>query len=148
MALLTIDGHTFEGNNISIKGDKLTVDDVIQDTSNINGIRSSETSNSKEEEEVSQSSYKKRINNIQFVKCNCLTKTPEPKYHQNNCPVWLVDNIKKLEVKIMAQYEALTILSLKLNMTGEELEALVDFCEIPLGERLKKINIDMISNIE
>jgi len=22
-------------------------------------------------------------------RCNCLTKTPDPKYHQKDCPVWL-----------------------------------------------------------
>ena len=88
---------------------------------------------------------------MKFVQCNCLTKTPEPKYHKDNCPVWLVDHIEKLSATMMAKDEALTILALKLNMSGEELEALVELCTLPLGERLKQMSIkkhDMGSNIE
>lgn len=37
---------------------------------------------------------------MKFITCNCLTKTPEPKYHKHNCPVWMKDHIDKLERKI------------------------------------------------
>jgi hypothetical protein len=33
-------------------------------------------------------------------KCNCLTKTPAPKYHEHTCPVWMYWRIKTLEHKI------------------------------------------------
>jgi len=78
---------------------------------------------------------------MKFVTCNCLTKTPEPKYHKENCPVWLVDQVHKLLAKLVARDEALTILSLKLNMSGEQLEELVELCGLPLSERFKKMGI-------
>lgn len=37
---------------------------------------------------------------MKFVQCNCLTKTPEPRYHKRNCPVWLVDRVEKLQQTI------------------------------------------------
>ncbi len=32
-------------------------------------------------------------------KCNCLTKTPEPKFHNKGCPVWLVGRLTSLADK-------------------------------------------------
>lgn len=40
--------------------------------------------------------------------------------------------------------EALTILSLKLGMSGEQLEELVELCKLPLSERFKKMGIEKI----
>lgn len=34
---------------------------------------------------------------MENILCNCLTKTPEPKFHMRNCPVWLADRVKRLE---------------------------------------------------
>jgi hypothetical protein len=31
---------------------------------------------------------------IEIITCNCLTKTPEPKYHDVNCPVYIHAEIK------------------------------------------------------
>jgi chromosome condensin MukBEF ATPase and DNA-binding subunit MukB len=35
-----------------------------------------------------------------MVKCNCLTKTPEAKYHKKDCPVALVAEIERLEEQL------------------------------------------------
>lgn len=41
---------------------------------------------------------------MKFVRCNCLTKTPVPYYHKENCPVYLKDRVLKLQklVKLLA----------------------------------------------
>ena len=44
---------------------------------------------------------------MRFIQCNCLTKTPEPKYHMQNCPVWMADRIKKLEELLSYYCESL-----------------------------------------
>jgi hypothetical protein len=48
-----------------------------------------------------------RRDNMRFIQCNCLTKTPEPKYHMQNCPVWMADRIKKLEELLSYYCESL-----------------------------------------
>ena len=34
------------------------------------------------------------------IACNCLTKTPVPKHHKHNCPVWMSARIKELEEEV------------------------------------------------
>ena len=38
-------------------------------------------------------------------KCNCLTKTPESKYHKQNCPVWMFGEINKLRTYLYESNE-------------------------------------------
>ena len=30
-----------------------------------------------------------------LVKCSCMTKTPEPKYHEKSCAVWLANELEQ-----------------------------------------------------
>ena len=48
---------------------------------------------------------------MKYLQCNCLTKTPEPKYHMQNCPVWMADRIEKLEDALRNIYEELLIIT-------------------------------------
>ena len=59
-------------------------------------------------------------------------------------PDWAANRIQAGEdaIELMkAKDEALTILALKLNMTGEALEELVDMCKLPLSERFAKMGL-------
>lgn len=35
-----------------------------------------------------------------IVKCNCLTKTPDPEHHEPTCPVWLLAKVKRTQEKM------------------------------------------------
>lgn len=59
-------------------------------------------------------------------------------------PRWAASRIQEGEkaIELMkAKDEILTILSLKLNMSGEQLEELVSLCKLPLAKRLKKMGL-------
>ncbi len=47
---------------------------------------------------------------MEMVKCNCLTKTPEPKYHKENCPVF--------QEGFSTWYEKMTALAAELKCPG------------------------------
>lgn len=53
---------------------------------------------------------------MKFVTCNCLTKTPDPKYHKENCPVWMEDRIKKLEIIVKKLGDASAKIHNELNI--------------------------------
>lgn len=45
----------------------------------------------------------------------------------------------------IAVHEALSILALKANMSGEDLEELISLCKLPLSERFKKMGIKKVN---